>query len=79
MKSTLIIIGIVLACSCQSTPEPEQEPSPTNDTTVNATTAPAADNSLTAPNKQKAGNCYSMAQQKMDGIFITTTPMAPPG
>src|SRR5688572_31736753 len=48
MKSSLLIMGIVLACSCQSTPEPEQEPSPSNDTTVNATTAPVSDNSLTA-------------------------------
>jgi hypothetical protein len=47
MKSSLLIMGIVLACSCQSTPEPEQSPSPSNDTTVNATTAAASDNSLT--------------------------------
>lgn len=48
MKSSLLIMGIVLACSCQSTPEPEQTPSPSNDTTVAATTTPASDNSLTA-------------------------------
>src|SRR5688500_15156209 len=48
MKSSLLIMGIVLACSCQSTPEPEETPSPSNDTTVNATTANASDNSLTA-------------------------------
>lgn len=38
MKSFLIIFGVFLACGCQSTPEPEQTPSPTNDTTLNATT-----------------------------------------
>lgn len=47
MRSSLLIMGIVLACSCQSTPEPEETPSPSNDTTVNAT-ASASNNSLTA-------------------------------
>lgn len=54
MKSSLFIIGIVLVCSCQSAPEPEQTPSTSNDTTVNATTVPASDNSLT-PAEQSDG------------------------
>jgi len=48
MRSSFLIMGIVLACGCQSTPEPEESPSPSNDTTVNETTASASDNSLTA-------------------------------
>lgn len=47
MRLSFLIMGIVLVCSCQSTPEPEQDPSPSNDTTVNAT-GTASDNSLTS-------------------------------
>jgi hypothetical protein len=48
MRSSLLFIGIVLVFGCQSTPEPEQAPSPTNDTTVKATSVPGSDNSLTS-------------------------------
>lgn len=48
MKSLSLVIGIALICSCQSTPEPEETPSSSNDTTVNATPAPPADNSLSS-------------------------------
>lgn len=39
MKSAIFFLGIVFVCSCQSTPEPEQSPSPSNDTTVIATSS----------------------------------------
>jgi len=54
MKSLIFFLGIALLCGCQETPEPEQTPSSSNDTTVNATTAPASNNTLTAA-EQSAG------------------------
>lgn len=42
---SLLFMAIVLACSCQSTPEPEQTPSSSNDTTVNATKSDSSSNS----------------------------------
>jgi 3-keto-disaccharide hydrolase len=54
MKSSLLFMAIVLACGCQSTPEPEQTPSSSNDTTVNATATPASDNNNALTDAQKS-------------------------
>jgi hypothetical protein len=76
MKSSTLILGIFLACACQSTPEPEQTPSPSNDTTVKATTAPASDNELTATEQSegwqllfdgKTKNGWHIYNNKSDG------------
>jgi hypothetical protein len=48
MRSSLFLMGIVFAFSCQSTPEPEQTPSPSNDTTVAATANTTASGITTA-------------------------------
>jgi len=76
MKSIILYTGIVLLCSCQSTPEPEQIPSSSNDTTVNATTTPASDNTLTAVEQSegwqmlfdgKTKNGWHIYNNKSDG------------
>lgn len=54
MRATLLFMGLVLVFSCQSTPEPEHTPSPSNDTTVDATKTTVSNNSLT-PTEQSDG------------------------
>lgn len=76
MRATSLLIGIVLVFSCQSTPEPEQTPSPSNDTTVNATNTAALNNSLTSAEQSegwqllfdgKTKNGWHIYNNKSDG------------
>lgn len=62
MKSIIVLLtGIVLICSCQSTPEPEHTPSPSNDTTVIATTTR---NALTAAEQSEGWQLLFDGQTK---------------
>ena len=48
MKLSFFLLGFASLLGCQSTPEPEDTPSPSNDTTVAATSNVTSDNSLNA-------------------------------
>ena len=48
MKLAALLMILAFGIGCQSTPEPEESPSSTNDTTVTSTDGAPKDNSLTA-------------------------------